>query len=147
MFPEKLSRQIIENAPDAILFCDAAGLIRHWNRGAERIFGFTAAEAIGQSLDLIIPEKLRGRHWEGYFKVMETGNSRYGSDLLAVPASHRDGRRLSVEFSIVMLKDDQGKVTGIASLMRDVSAQHQREKVLKERLAGLEANSLTNNAQ
>ena len=141
MFPENLSQQIIENSPDAILFCDAAGLIRHWNAGAERIFGFSASEAIGQSLDLIIPEKLRGRHWEGYFKVMETGNSRYGTDLLAVPASHRDGRRLSVEFSIVMLKDEQGRVTGIASLMRDQSAQFQREKILKERIAELETKS------
>jgi PAS domain S-box-containing protein len=138
MFPEKLSQQIIENAPDAILYVDAKGLIQQWNRGAERIFGFTAAEAIGQSLDLIIPEKLRGRHWEGYYKVMASGESRYGSDLLSVPALHRDGQRLSVDFSIVMLKDEQGQVTGIASLMRDMTAQRQKEKELKERIAELE---------
>ena len=138
MFPEKLSQQIIENAPDAILYVDAKGLIQHWNNGAERIFGFSAAEAIGQSLDIIIPEKLRGRHWEGYYKVMASGESRYGTDLLSVPASHRDGQRLSVDFSIVMLKDEKGKVTGIASLMRDMTAQRQKEKELRERVAELE---------
>lgn len=138
MFPEKLSQQIIENAPDAILYVDAKGLIQHWNGGAERIFGFTAVEAVGQSLDIIIPEKLRGRHWEGYYKVMETGQSRYGTDLLSVPALHRNGQRLSVDFSIVMLKDEQGKVTGIASLMRDMTAQRQKERELKERITELE---------
>jgi PAS domain S-box-containing protein len=138
MFPEKLSQQIIENAPDAILYVDAEGLIQQWNGGAERIFGFTATEAVGQSLDIIIPEKLRGRHWEGYYKVMASGQSRYGSDLLSVPALHRDGQRLSVDFSIVMLKDEQGQVTGIASLMRDMTAQRQKEKELKERIAELE---------
>jgi PAS domain S-box-containing protein len=138
MFPEKLSQQIIGNAPDAILYVDSKGLIQHWNQGAERIFGFTSAEAIGQSLDLIIPEKLRGRHWEGYFKVMQSGESRYGTDLLSVPALHRDGQRLSVDFSIVMLKDEQGKVTGIASLMRDMTAQRQKETKLKEKIAELE---------
>jgi PAS domain S-box-containing protein len=139
MFPEKLSQQIIENAPDAILYVDCQGLIRHWNGGAARIFGYSTDEAIGQSLDIIIPEKLRGRHWEGYFKVMQSGESRYGTDLLSVPASHRDGQRLSVDFSIVMLKDDQGKVTGIASLMRDMTGQRQKEKELRERITALEA--------
>ena len=138
MFPEKLSQQIIENAPDAILYVDSKGLIQHWNQGAESIFGFTSAEAVGQSLDIIIPEKLRGRHWDGYHKVMASGESRYGTEMLAVPALHRDGRRLSVEFSIVMLKSAQGQVEGIASVMRDVTIQHQREKTLRERVAELE---------
>ncbi len=141
MFPEKLSQQIIENTTDAILYVNAKGLIQHWNDGAERIFGFSAAEAIGQSLDIIIPEKLRGRHWEGYYKVMASGESRYGTDLLSVPANHRNGQRLSVDFSIVILKDEQGKVTGIASLMRDMTAQRQKEKKLKERIVELEGHN------
>ncbi len=138
MFPEKLSQQIIANIPDAILYVDSKGLIQHWNDGATRIFGFSAEEAIGQSLDLIIPEKLRGRHWEGYFKVMESGTSQYGTDLLSVPSTHRDGQRLSVDFSIAMLKNDQGQVEGIAAIMRDMTAQRQKEKQLKERIAELE---------
>ena len=141
MFPEKISQQIIENIPDAVLYVDAKGLIQHWNDGATRIFGYSADEAIGQSLDLIIPEKLQGRHWDGYNKVMESGQSQYGTDLLSVPSTHRDGQRLSVDFCIAMLKDDQGKVEGIAAVMRDMTAQRQKEKELKERIAELETAS------
>lgn len=136
---QDLYRTILEQAPDAILYADREGVIRLWNRGAALVFGFTAEEAIGQSLDLIIPERLRGRHWEGYFKVMETGESRYGIELLTVPALHRDGRQLSCAFSIVMLKDDQGKPLGVASIMRDGTEAFEREKALKKRIAELEA--------
>jgi PAS domain S-box-containing protein len=132
-------RAILEQAPDAILYADREGIIRLWNRGAALVFGFTAEEAIGQPLDVIIPERLRGRHWEGYFKVMETGESRYGTELLTVPALHRDGRQLSCAFSIVMLKDDQGKPLGVASIMRDGTAAFDREKALKSKVAELEA--------
>ena len=132
-------RAILEQAPDAILYADREGIIRLWNRGAALVFGFTAEEAIGQSLDVIIPERLRGRHWEGYFKAMETGESRYGTELLTVPALHRDGRQLSCAFSIVMLKDDQGKPLGVASIMRDGTAAFDREKALKSKVAELEA--------
>lgn len=138
MFPEKLSQQIIDNAPDAILYVDDKGLIQHWNSGAERIFGYPACEAIGQSLDLIIPEKLRERHWDGYFKTMASGLSKYGTELLSVPSTHRDGQRLSIDFSIVMLKDSQGKVAGIAAIMRDMSDQRQKEKEMREKVATLE---------
>ncbi len=131
-------RQIIEQAPDAILMSDREGRIRLWNRGCELVFGFSEDEALGQSLDIIIPEKLRGRHWEGYFRVMETGQSAYGTKLLSVPALHKDGRQLSCAFSIVLLKDDSGRPTGVASIMRDVTDAWTREKTLKERIAELE---------
>ena len=136
---DKLSREILSLAPDAILFADDKGIIQLWNRGAEMIFGFTADEAIGQSLDLIIPEQLRAVHWEGYFRVMETGETRYGKDLLSVPALHRDGHRLSCEFSIVILKGETGKINGIASIMRDVTERWSREKALKEQIATLKS--------
>lgn len=136
---QNIYKDILEQAPDAILYADREGIIRLWNRGAELVFGFSAAEAIGQSLDLIIPERLRGRHWEGYFKVMETGVSRYGTELLSVPALHRDGRQLSCAFSIVMIKDDEGKPLAVASIMRDVTAAFEREKALNKRIAELEA--------
>ncbi|MDH3453885.1 MAG: PAS domain S-box protein [Desulfuromonadales bacterium] len=134
-----LSRQILTLAPDAILFADQHGIIRIWNHGAERIFGCSANDAIGQSLDLIIPEKLRKRHWDGYHKTMETGETRYGIDLLAVPAMHQNGTRLSTEFSIVMLNDDDGKPIGVAAILRDVTERHQKEKRMLDRLADLEA--------
>jgi PAS domain S-box-containing protein len=139
--PEEFYRQIIEQAPDAVLFADREGLIRLWNRGAELIFGYSASEALGQSLDLIIPERLRGRHWDGYHRVMATGESRYGTDLLSVPALHKDGRQLSCAFSIVMLKDEQGKPIGVASIMRDNTAAFEKERALKKQLAELEGRS------
>jgi len=143
--PEKLSllqvpaegwyKAIVTQAPDAILAADPRGIIRLWNQGAERIFGKPADEAIGQSLDLIIPENLRRRHWEGWGKVMRTGASHYSAaELLRVPAIRADGSRFSAEFSIVMIKDEAGAVTGIAALLRDVTEQWEREKILKAEL-------------
>ena len=135
---EGLYQQIIEGAQDAIVFADSDGIIRLWNSGAEAIFGYSAEEALGQTLDLIVPEKLREKHWEGYRKVMDTGVTKYGSDILAVPALKKDDSRLSVEFTIVLLKDDSGKPIGTAAIMRDVTERWQREKELKKRLAELE---------
>ncbi len=134
-----LSKQILALAPDAILFADRDGIIRLWNQGAERIFGCSAEQAIGQSLDLIIPEKLRERHWEGYHKTMATGETRYGTEMLTVPAMHQNGSRLSTEFSIVMLLDDDGKPFGVAAIMRDITERRQQEKELRDRLTELEA--------
>ena len=135
----KLSQEILTLAPDAILFADRDGVIRLWNKGAERIFGCPAEDALGQSLDLIIPEKLRERHWDGYHKTMATGETRYGTDMLAVPAMHHDGSRISTEFTIVLLRDDNGLPRGVAAILRDVTAQRQKEKALQERIAELEA--------
>ena len=139
MDQNQLSAEILSQAPDAILFADREGIIRLWNFGAERIFGFSAAQAIGQSLDLIIPEKLRQRHWDGYNKTMDTGETRYGTEMLSVPASHQNGARLSTEFSIVMLTDNDNNPLGVAAIMRDITQRHQKEKAMKERLAELEA--------
>jgi PAS domain S-box-containing protein len=136
---EQLSLVIVNESNDAIMFSDREGLIRLWNSGAERMFGHTQAEALGQSLDLIIPENLRGRHWEGYFRVMESGESHYSVDLLSAPALRKDGTRISTEFSMVLVKGDDGKVLGVAAIIRDVSARWQREKELKERIRVLES--------
>src|SRR2546425_7811221 len=136
---EWLCQQIVEGTQEAIIFADRDGKIRLWNAGAEALFGYQAEEAMGQGLDLIIPERLRGRHWEGYHKVMGTGVTRYGKELLAVPAVRKDGTRISLEFSVVLLRDEAGEPLGIAALIRDVTARWQQEKALKERLAALEA--------
>jgi PAS domain S-box-containing protein len=136
---EWLCRQIVEGAQEAIIYADREGIIRLWNGGAEAMFGYQAEEAVGQSLDLIIPERLRGRHWEGYHKVMETGVTRYGREVLAVPAMRKDGTRISLEFTIVMLRNDRGELIGTAALLRDVTTRWQQEKAMRERVAGLEA--------
>jgi PAS domain S-box-containing protein len=136
---ERLCRIIVEESSDAIMFSDREGLIRLWNRGAEQMFGYSESEALGQSLDLIIPENLRGRHWDGYFRVMESGESRYSTEMLSAPALRRDGTRISTEFSMVMVKGGDDKVLGVAAVIRDVSARWQREKELKECIRALEA--------
>ena len=135
---DRLMEQLLDNAPDAILIADKEGMIRYWNRGAEALFGHTAAEAVGQSLDLIIPENLRGRHWEGYGRVMATGETKYKTGLLAAPGQRKDGSRVSLEFSMVLLRDDAGALQGVASIMRDVSAHWQKEKELREDLTSCE---------
>ena len=139
-----LYQQIIEGAQDAIIFADKGGTIRLWNSGAEAIFGYSAEQALGRTLDLIVPEKMRERHWEGYRKVMDTGVTKYGSDLLAVPAIKNDSSRLSVEFPIVLLKDDTGKPMGTAAIIRDVTERWQKEKELKKRVAELEGGAKKN---
>ena len=137
---DRLYRQLVEGSPDAIIHGDAGGRIQLWNAGAEAIFGFTAAEAVGQSMDLIIPERLRGRHWSGYDRVMATGVSRYGrGELLAVPAVTKDGRTISIEFTIEILHDAAGAILGPVAVIRDVTKRFQREKELGRRLKELEA--------
>lgn len=135
---ESQLQHLIENTSDAILVADRQGKIRYWNTGAERMFGHTSTEALGQSLDLIIPENLRARHWQGYFRVMETGQTKYLTDRLTSPGVCKDGSRLSLEFSIVLLRDERGGIEGCATIMRDVTARWQKEKELKERLASCE---------
>lgn len=134
-----LSEQIVRENSDAIMFADHEGNIRLWNKGAETMFGHSAAEAEGQSLDLIIPENLRGRHWEGYHKVMASGVTRYGTELLSAPGIRKDGTRLSLEFSMVIVRSDEGAVLGTGAIIRDITARWQKEKTLKDRLKTLEA--------
>lgn len=131
-----LADALLSTTADAIIATDREGRITFWNPGASRIFGFTSADAMGQSLDLIIPENLRARHWDGYRRTMETGKSRYGeSDLLAVPGLTKDGRRISVEFTIVLMRDPQGRVSGIAAILRDVTRHFEDMRKLRRQLA------------
>jgi len=135
---EELCRQIVQACNDAIIYSDRQGIIRLWNSGAEQMFGFSAAEAIGQSLDIFIPENQRARHWDGYYRVMLTGVTRYATELLSAPALRKDGTRLSTEFSMTIIRDAAGEIAGTSAVIRDVSARWQKEKALKARLAELE---------
>jgi len=135
---DRFQQQLLDDAPDAILISDREGIIRFWNSGAERLFGHTPAEAAGKSLDLIIPENLRGRHWDGYWRVMASGETKYKTGLLSSPGIRKDGSRVSLEFSMVLLRDEEGGVQGCASIMRDVTQHWLKEKELRERLTACE---------
>jgi PAS domain S-box-containing protein len=138
-----LCRRIVETVGDAVIFADRDGIIRLWNQAAEGIFGYTEEEVIGQSLDLIIPERQRELHWKGYGKVMLDGVTKYGSETLSVPAVTKDGERISIEFTINLLRDGDGKVLGPVAVVRDVTARWVREKEMRLRLAFLEAGQTT----
>lgn len=128
----RLKEVLLHELPDAVIYAGNDGLIRFWNRGATRIFGFSAAEAVGQSLDIIIPERLRQRHWEGYHRMMKTGHSRHEAhELLAVPAVDRMGRTLSIQFTVAPVADENHALIGIVAVLRDVTATFEEIKRLR----------------
>ena len=131
--------QLVDALGDGVVVCDAAGAIVFWNASATRIFGFTEADALGQSLDLIIPERQRQRHWDGYHKTMDTGETRYGADVLRVPALHTEGKPLSIAFTVAMLHAPDGKVSSIIAIVRDETVRWGDERALKAKVAQLEA--------
>ncbi|HUO54308.1 MAG TPA: PAS domain-containing protein [Rhodoblastus sp.] len=138
MDQKTLAHALLTTAGDAILAVDAEGKITFWNPGAERIFGFSVDEALGQQLAIIIPEALRARHEQGFRHTMATGETRYGAgDLLAVPALTRDGRRISIEFSIVVLRDAAGAPQGVAAILRDVTLRFEETRALRKKIAEL----------
>ena len=130
--------QLVDCVGDAIIVADANEKIILWNPAATRIFGYLEAEALGNTLDLIVPERLRHRHNEGYSKSMETGATRYGSSLLRVPAKHQDGTILSIAFTVGMLFDADHKANGVVAIIRDETARFADERALKQRVADLE---------
>ncbi|HET9389463.1 MAG TPA: PAS domain S-box protein [Steroidobacteraceae bacterium] len=133
---DPVAEAVLGSRAEAIIAADRHGHITFWNPGAERVFGYAAASAMGQSLDLIIPERLRQRHWEGYNQVISSGRSRYGeADVLSVPALRSDGSTISIEFTIVPLKDAQQRVTGMVAIIRDVTQRFAELRELKKKLA------------
>jgi PAS domain S-box-containing protein len=134
--PAQFADRLVSGMSDAIIYADAEGMIGRWNRGATRIFGFAEEEALGRSLDIIIPESLRERHWQGFRATMRTGESRYGDgQVLSVPAVRKDGARISVEFTIVPFTSDSGQMIGIAAIMRDTTTRFEELRALRRQLA------------
>ena len=132
-FSDFLSRAILCTRSDAIIAADIEGIIRFWNPGAERVFGHSANDPVGRSLDLIIPERLRQRHWDGYRHTVKTSESRYGEgDVLAVPALHKNGMTISIEFIIMQAKDESGHAIGIGAIIRDVTKRFDEMRELSE---------------
>ena len=131
-------RQLLMTIGDGVVVANADGEIIFWNPGAERIFGHAEGEALGKTLDLIVPEKQRSHHWAGFDKTMRTGQTRYGNDLLRVPAMHKEGRPLSIAFTVAMLHGDDGKVSAIVAIVRDETARWNEEQDMRRRIKELE---------
>jgi PAS domain S-box-containing protein len=137
--PQDLAVRILDDSPDAVLISDRAGIVRYWNAAAERVFGFSITEVLGASMTLIIPERLRVRHWASWEAAMTTGVTRYGEgQLLAVPALHKNGRQISIEFSIQFLKDADGQIEWVVAIVRDVTERFLREKDLRIQLKAVQ---------
>ena len=131
-------KQLVETSADAVMVCDADGKITLWNAASERMFGFSSAEALGQSLDIIIPQRQQARHWEGYHVTMATGVTKYGASVLRVPAVHKDGHTLSIAFTVSLMRDSNKKITGIVAIVRDESVKFAEERALRKRILDLE---------
>jgi PAS domain S-box-containing protein len=131
--------RLVRNLADAVIVCDPSGAIVFWNTAATRIFGWSEEEALGASLDLIIPERFRERHWRGYESVMATGQTSYGDRLLEVPACHRDGHTISIAFSVSLLRGDGGLPTAIAAVVRDDTQRWQERRAQQAELDDLRA--------
>jgi PAS domain S-box-containing protein len=125
---------LVETLADAVVIADADGVIVFWNDAASRVFGWSSAEAVGRTLDVIIPERLRARHWAGYRNTMATGHTDYGDRLLEVPALHRDGTTMSIAFTVTLLRDHgHARPSGIAAVIRDDTARwHERRRLAAE---------------
>jgi PAS domain S-box-containing protein len=131
-------KDLVHNVGDAIVVANAAGAITLWNPAAERMFGHTEQQAMGQSLDLIIPQRQRQRHWDGYHKTMASGQTRYGHDVLRVPAVHRDGHTLSIAFTVALLHTADNQVSAIVAVVRDETSRFAEERELRKRITELE---------
>ena len=133
-----LALAIVEQVADAIIFADRQGVIRLWNPAAEAVFGFSADEMIGQSLDLIIPERLRPAHWKAFHQAIEAGRTRLGRRALITRSVHKSGARLYVDLSFAIVRDAAGEVAGAVAVARDATDRHTSETTMKQRLAELE---------
>ena len=136
-------KQLVEAIGDAIVASDASGAITLWNPAAQRMFGYTESEAVGQSLDIIIPQRQQQRHWDGYHKTMATGQTKYGNDVLRVPAMHKDGHTLSIAFTVALLHSPDQKVSAIVAAIRDETSRFTEERGLRKRVMELESQLAT----
>lgn len=129
---------IEDQTSDAFIFADRDGVIRAWNRGAEAIFGYTAAEVMGSSLDVIIPERLRSAHWEGFRRAIDTGQTQHKGRVLTTRSVHKGGSKVYVDLSFGLVKDRSGRVAGAFAIGRDCTARHLSESALRARVSELE---------
>ena len=126
---DTLLAEVVRQLADAVIVCDPVGKIIFWNSAAARLFGWSEDEAVGGSLDLIIPERFRQRHWAGWNKAMQTGTTSYGERLLEVPAERRDGKRISIAFTVTLVRQgDVSQPTAIVAVVRDQTEAWEKQR-------------------
>ncbi|HET8944231.1 MAG TPA: PAS domain S-box protein [Dehalococcoidia bacterium] len=130
----ELSETLLRQAPDAVIFADTEGVIASWNAAAERIFGFAEAEAVGQSLDIIVPERFREAHWKGYRRALAAGDTKYSGQALPTRSERKDGETIYVELTFAIVRDQAGAVTGALAHARDITERWGREREQRQRL-------------
>jgi PAS domain S-box-containing protein len=134
-----LGRELVEQVADAMIFADRDGLIRVWNAAAEAVFGYSAQEVTGRSLDVVIPERLRSAHWSAYDAAIATGRMKHGRESMTTRSAHKDGSVLYVDLSFALVKDGSGEVLGSVAMARDITKRFLAEKESRQRIAELEA--------
>lgn len=134
----ELCGRIVAQIPEAVILADRDGRIRLWNRGAETVFGHRAADVVGTSLDIIIPEGLRDRHWQAYELAVSAGRTRLGTRFLPTKAIRKDGATIYVELSFAILLDENGATVGALGVARDITKRYKQQKAERKRLAELE---------
>jgi PAS domain S-box-containing protein len=131
-------QNLVDHIGEAVIISDRDEKIIYWNASAQRIFGYSSAEALGQTLSIITPERFRERHTKGYMHTMDTGKTKYGNTLLRVPAEHKNGATISIAFSVTMLMNEQNQPIAIAAIIRDETERFQEERRLKAKLVEYE---------
>jgi len=129
---------LVEQSPDAMIFADREGAIRVWNRAAEIVFGYSKAEALGESLNIIIPERLRSAHWAGFDRALAAGETKYAGQVLTTRSAHKDGGKLYVDLSFAMVKDTGGAIIGVLATARECAKRYEAERALRTHVAELE---------
>lgn len=137
----QLPESILKSIHEALIYADLKGIIQYWNHGSETVFGFTAAEAVGQSLDIIIPEKLRKTHWDGYEKAIVRGDTISGRGSRITRALHKSGQTLYVDMSFAMVRDQSNELIGSLAVARDATERYQEERKLRQQVAGQASNA------
>jgi PAS domain S-box-containing protein len=132
---------ILDQDPDAVIFAGTDGVIQYWNAAAERIFGFATADAVGQDLNIIIPESFQERHWTGYDRALAAGETKYRGQSLPTKARKADGTEFYVELSFEIVKDASGTVIGAMATARDITERFERDRQMRRELRELKEKS------
>ncbi len=135
---EGLYKQIIDNTSDAVIFADTEGVIRLWNHGAEALFGYSAEESMGQTLDIIVPDQFREAHWAGYRRAMTRGQTQYGRQAMLTRSMTKNSNTIYIEMTLAVLHGDAGQALGALAMVRDATEKRAQERALRQRVAELE---------